>query len=122
MEALRAARAAARPVERSEILPNGVPYPVRELTYLGNVLNRRAAAFYRRHGVTKIEPAAEAGLDLHGRTVMTTKYCVKYQLGHCPREGQPPLQNEPLTLVAENGQRLRLKFECKACVMEVIYA
>jgi putative protease len=53
---------------------------------------------------------------------MTTKYCLKYQLGHCPREGQPPLTNEPLTLVAENGQRLRLKFDCKACQMEVIYA
>jgi collagenase-like PrtC family protease len=121
VEALRAARAAARPVERSEFLPNGVPFPERELTYQGNVLNRRAAAFYRRHGVTKIEPAAEAGLNLHGRTVMTTKYCVKYQLGHCPREGQPPLENEPLTLVAESGQRLRLKFDCKACQMEVIY-
>lgn len=119
--ALQAARAAARPVDRSEILPNGVLFPERELTYRGNVLNRRAAAFYRRHGVTKIEPAAEAGLDLHGRTVMTTKYCLKYQVGHCPREGQPPLQNEPLTLVAENGQRLRLKFDCKACLMEVIY-
>jgi putative protease len=122
LAALTAARLAQRPVERAELLPNAVPYPEKELTYLGNVLNQRAAAFYRRHGVTRIEPAAESGLDLRGRKVMTTKYCLKYQLGHCPREGQPPLQNEPLTLLDEGGQRLELKFNCKDCVMEVIYA
>jgi hypothetical protein len=91
------------------------------LTYLGNVLNQKAEEFYRRHGVTRIEPAPESGLDMHGRKVMTTKYCVKYQLGHCPREGQPPLPNEPLFLIGEDGRRLRLKFDCKECVMEVFY-
>jgi putative protease len=121
VDALRAERIAWRAVPTSSVIPNAVPYPEKELTYLGNVLNQKAAEFYRRHGVTKIEPAAESGLDMHGRKVMTTKYCVKYQTGHCPREGKPPLTNEPLFLVDEENRRLRLQFDCKACVMNVIY-
>jgi 23S rRNA 5-hydroxycytidine C2501 synthase len=103
------------------IVPNSHPYPEKELNYRGNALNQKAVVFYRRHGVTKIEPAAESGLDMHGRKVMTTRYCLKYQLGNCPREHQPALENEPLFLVDENGQRLHLKFDCKACLMEIIY-
>jgi putative protease len=129
VEALRAARTAARPVERGVILPNAVPYPVKELTFQGNVLNQKALVFYRRHGVTRIEPAAESGLDLRGRKVMTTRYCLKYQLGDCPKMAQQvailesPVSRyaEPLSLVDESGQRLRLYFDCKACAMEVIY-
>ena len=63
---------------------NTTPFPTRELTFQGNVLNQKAEAFYRRHGVTKIEPAAESGLDMRGRKVMTTKHCIKHQLGWCP--------------------------------------
>jgi len=121
LDALRAERLRLRPVERVEILPNAVPYPEKELTYRGNVLNKRAMAFYKRHGVTRMELAAENGLDMSGRVVMTTKYCIKYQLGNCPLESQPPLKTEPLILVDESGLRVRLKFDCKACVMEVIY-
>jgi putative protease len=69
----------------------------------------------------KIEPAAESGLDMHGRKVMTTKYCIKYQLEACPREGKNQPLQEPLTLVDVAGRRLRLKFDCRECVMEVIF-
>ena len=70
------------------MLPNASPYPETELSYLGNALNEKAMAFYRRHGVMKTEPAAESGLDMHGRKVMTTKYCIKYQLDGCPRKAK----------------------------------
>jgi putative protease len=82
---LTAARAQARPTQTRTFAPNQVPFPATKLTYLANVLNQKAAAFYRRHGVVDIEPAAESGLDLAGRTVMTTRYCLKYELGLCPR-------------------------------------
>ena len=121
VEALRAARAFKRPKASGGILPNAFPYPEKELSFLGNALNEKAVAFYLRHGVIKIEPAAESGLDMHGRKVMTTKYCLKYQLEACPRESiSQPLQ-EPLTLVDEQGHKVRLKFDCGACVMEVIF-
>ena len=38
-----------------------------------------------------------------------------------PAEGKKVCLQEPLTLVDEDGHRLRLKFDCGACVMEVIY-
>ena len=121
MEALREARRRGRPVFRGGIAPTDDPYPEKELSYLGNVLNQKAEAFYRRHGVTSIEPAAENGLDLRGRRVMTTKYCLKYELDACPWEGKENSLQEPLFLLDEDGRRLRLKFDCGECVMNVVY-
>jgi hypothetical protein len=103
-----------------------VPFPERELSFLGNVLNQKAASFYRRHGVERIEPAAESGLDMHGRKVMTTRSCIKYEMGLCPREPGDPSRScpaEPWLLVDDEGRRLRLDFRCQQrdCVMEIVY-
>jgi putative protease len=114
LERLAAVREANRPREESRIVPNDAPYPERELTYLGNVLNAKAEAFYRRHGVERIERAAESGLDLAARRVMTTRYCVREQLGLC---GTPVA--EPLALIDDEGRRLELRFDCDRCQMEV---
>jgi putative protease len=121
LQRLTAARAANRPLMEGEIKRNRVPYPESRLTYRGNVLNQQAAAFYRRHGVEAIAPAAESGLDMEGEVVMRTRYCIKHQLGLCdgrPRAGGPA---EPLSLVDEDGHRYRLRFDCAACEMEVVY-
>lgn len=119
LSALSAAREERRPRVRGGVIANAVPYPERELTYLGNVLNRKAEAFYRRHGVAAIASAAESGLDMHGRKVMTTRYCVKEQLGLCPRRGSDDAAEEPLVLVDDDGNRLRLDCDCSRCVMEI---
>jgi putative protease len=119
LDRLRAVREANRPRPQGALIVNDVPYPERELSYLGNVLNRRAEAFYKRHGVTRIEPAAESGLDMSGRKVMTTRYCIKYELGWCPKEGARQRPAEPLMLVDAEGRRLELRFDCRRCVMEV---
>lgn len=121
LEKLAAARAHNRPVLKRAISPNSVPYPEKQLTYLGNVLNQQAAAFYRRHGVTQIAPAAESGLMMHGKRVMRTRYCIKHQLGFCHREGDAPPLQEPLYLVDEDGHRYELRFDCAACEMEVFF-
>ena len=90
VEELRQQRARLRPVRVVAHAPNQAPFPEQELSFLGNVLNQKAAAFYRRHGVGRIEPAAEGGLDMRGRKVMTTRMCIKYEMGLCPRKpGQP---------------------------------
>ena len=119
LEALTAARAQQRPRTAGGVIRSETPYPAREPTYLGNVLNRKAEAFYRRHGVTRIEPAAESGLDLRGRKVMTTRYCLKRQLGLCPACGSPASPAEPLSLTDEEGNRFRLHFDCDRCEMEL---
>jgi len=111
---LTAAREANRPRLESRIVPNEAPFPGRELSYLGNVLNAKAEAFYRRHGVERIERAAESGLDLRGRRVMRTRYCIREQLGLC---GTP--LPEPLALIDDEGRRLELRFDCDHCEMEV---
>ena len=119
LDRLRAARAANRPQLEGGIVPNDEPFPQSELSYLGNVLNRQAEAFYRRHGVTRIEPGAESGLDMRGRKVMTTRYCLKHQLGLCPLGGTLERLAEPLALIDEEGRRLELRFDCRGCEMEV---
>jgi 23S rRNA 5-hydroxycytidine C2501 synthase len=119
VQALRQARLQARPVWRAEHLPNDIPFPEKALTYLGNVLNRKAEVFYRRHGVESIEPAAEAGLDLHGRKVMTTRLCLKYELGTCPRQSPTAELGETLSLVDEDRNSFSLRFNCKECLMEI---
>lgn len=121
LDRLDAVRDARRPLMQGQIQRNEVPYPERTLTYRGNVLNQRAADFYRRHGVEEIAPAAESGRDMAGEVVMRTRYCIKHQLGMCdgtPRAGD--LQ-EPLYLIDEDGRRYRLRFRCADCEMEVIF-
>jgi putative protease len=119
LDLLRAVRETNRPRLEGGIVPNATPFPEKELSYLGNVLNRQAEAFYRRHGVMRIEPAAESGLDMDDRKVMTTRYCLKHQLGLCPRDAATAQPAEPLALIDDEGHRLELCFDCRECEMEV---
>lgn len=112
-------RRASRPTKRGTIEKNEVPYPEKRLSYLGNVLNAKAEAFYRRHGVEQIERAPESGLDMAGRSVMTTKYCLREQLGLCPGRGSRSAA-EPLILQDQNGRRYEVRFRCGPCGMEII--
>jgi len=120
IESLREQRRLQRQAMRAAIIPNSVRYPERELNYQANVLNRKAAAFFERHGAVVVEPAAESGLDMSGRRVMKTRYCVRYEIGACPREGQAELPGL-LWLVDPAGRRLRLEFDCDECSMSVIF-
>ena len=126
VEELRRQRAGQRPAGLVAHAPNATSFPDPELSFLGNVLNQKAAAFYRRHGVARIEPAAESGLDMHGRKVMTTRFCIKYEMGLCPREpghASRTCPAEPWLMVDDEGRRLRLDFCCRQrdCVMEIVY-
>jgi putative protease len=118
---LSQARATNRPLMQGQILRNQVPYPESTLTYRGNALNQQAVNFYRRHGVAEIAPAAESGLDMRGKVVMRTRYCIQHQLGLCDGTGRAGNLREPLYLVDRDGHRYRLRFRCADCEMEVIY-
>ncbi len=97
------------------------PYPVTELDFTYNVSNKLARAFYKRHGVTEIEKAFELQWDPGKSRVMTTKYCVKYELGKCARYQRDTMGEkvaEPLVL--KHGEvEYKLKFNCKPCEMEI---
>lgn len=118
---LQADRARNFPRWQGGAVVNEIPYPQDRLNYLGNVLNHKARQFYQRHGVREFEPAAESGLGMAGRKVMTTKHCLRYELGACPHQEARTRLEEPLYLVNEAGLRLRLVFDCKACLMEIYY-
>jgi collagenase-like PrtC family protease len=121
MEQLAAVRELNRPRTVGGAVYNNAPYPEKRLAFTGNVLNELAVQFYHHHGVETIEPAAESGLDLTGRVVMTTKTCLRYQLNACPRQPNPQKLPEPLKLVDEQGVEYPLRFNCPACVMEVYF-
>ncbi|MFY7826893.1 MAG: peptidase U32 family protein [Flectobacillus sp.] len=97
------------------------PYPVEKLDFMYNVSNKMARTFYQRHGVTEIEKAFELQWDPGKSRVMTTKYCVKYELGKCARYQRQTMGEklvEPLTL--KHGEvEYKLKFNCKPCEMEI---
>ncbi len=119
LENLSGIRLDNRPSRRGGAVQNDAAYPERVLSYLGNVLNSRAEAFYQRRGVTSIEPAAESGLDMRGRKVMTTRYCLKHQLGLCPQQGKSSRIPEPLFLEDAEGHKLEVRFDCARCEMEL---
>jgi putative protease len=121
VENLAVARERQRLRTAVKIQPNNFPYPETELTFTGNILNQSAAVFYRRHGVTRFEAAAESGLDLHQRVVMTTRYCLKQELGWCPRQNSHPALAEPLFLEDNNGHQFRLEFSCDVCEMRIYF-
>lgn len=130
LEALEQQRLADYPRLTGGAIRNDAPYPRAALTFEGNVLNEKARAFYRRHGVESIEPAAEArpaaeaGLGMRGRRVMTTKHCIKHQIGYCPKEkheGKMVPLAEPLALIDEQGNTYPLRFRCAECEMEVYF-
>ncbi|MDH4460073.1 MAG: U32 family peptidase [Flectobacillus sp.] len=107
--------------EEFQITKTDHPYPVKTLDYTFNVSNKMARAFYKRHGVTEIEKAFELQWDPGKARVMTTKYCVKYELGKCARFQRDTMGEklvEPLTL--KHGENeYKLKFNCKPCEMEI---
>ncbi|WP_140485530.1 peptidase U32 family protein [Flavobacterium sp. GSA192] len=107
--------------EEFQITKSDIPYPTEKLDFTFNVSNKLARAFYKRHGVTEIEKAFELQWDPGKARVMTTKYCVKYELGKCARFQRDTMGEkvkEPLTL--KHGEtEYKLKFNCKPCEMEI---
>ena len=50
-------------------------------------------------------------------SLMTCKYCILYELGHCRKIN--PMANEPRYLRLQNGTTLSLEFNCKHCEMHI---
>jgi putative protease len=100
--------------------PNNAPYPAKLLNFSANVFNKKARAFFERHGASVIEPAFESLADISGKTVMTTRYCIRYQLDLCPAHQKPEqTARQPLRL-KDGHHTYRLVFDCKQCRMFVI--
>ena len=101
----------------SSLQPNYEPYPEKQLDYSANIANKKAKAFYRRHGVENIENAFELQKETQGKTVMTMKYCLRFQYGLC--SGKNISDAEPLFL-NDAKNRYRLEFDCDVCQMRIV--
>ncbi|PKB15027.1 U32 family peptidase [Flavobacterium sp. 5] len=107
--------------EEHQLVKTSHPYPEAKLDFMYNVSNKKARQFYERHGVTEIEQAFELQWDPGKSRVMTTKYCIKYELKKCPIH-QKDIMGEKLKepLVLKQGElEYKLKFNCKPCEMEI---
>jgi len=94
-------------------------HPDVSLNYTGNVSNQKAKDFYRKCGVESIREAYEVKKE-ENVPVMFSKYCLKYQLGHCPKERKSLSYSEPFSLVTGNKE-LQVVFDCKNCEMQILY-
>ena len=101
------------PLRRGVVRPDPAP---EALTYQDNIANSVAREIYRERGSAAIEEAFEL-THREGAEYMRTKYCLRHELGLCPKQ-RPGTRPEPLFLL-NNGRRLRLDFDCAACEMTV---
>lgn len=122
LEALASARKAARPIDyRRDPQPDlTLPDEMRTLTYHDNVANRVAADFYRRCGAKQISPALEVSTSAprSDLRVMTTRYCLRREMGRCLRTTAGRLWSGPLYLKS-GPTTFRLDFDCPNCRMNL---
>lgn len=96
---------------------------------IANVANTTAQNYYAAHGVKNAPTAFELNSDYKAGSatapsavppLMTCRYCLRYALGYCVKNGgKRSTWHEPLHLEAKNGIRVRLAFNCAKCQMEV---
>lgn len=99
-------------------------YPDTALDYRANVVNAKAEAFYRSHGVKQIERGLEQTHDYEGKALMTTKYCLRYELGCCLQgkskaSPQVPVKPTDHLLLRNQDHLFRLEFDCPRCLMRL---
>ena len=98
---------------------NVVDYPVNKVDYRANIYNDKALDFYKKRGVFVEEMALESQKDIKNREVMISKYCIKNQLGLCPKQNSVKKYTEPYVLIDEFNKEYLVEFNCKDCVMKI---
>ena len=85
--------------------------------YSANCANHLARQVLEDLGYDKVDDAYEIK-PVPEAALMRSRYCIKYDLGLCPKLHPKLKYAEPLCLV-NAGQRLKLSFDCKRCEMIV---
>ncbi len=116
VEQLEAARVSAYKRVEAKLDKTSHKYPEKKLDFTANILSSKAVDFYKRHGATDIERAAEFGTETGERPLMTLKHCLRRRLNLCPKGGAGG-KAEPLYLEDEEGNLFRLDFDCAGCKM-----
>lgn len=103
-------------------LANTTPYFETKVDYRTNILNHYAEEFYRRHGVQQLEYGLEKTHDYEGKALMTTKYCLRFELGCClqgknAKPAKLPIASGDQLFLHNNKRWFRLHFDCLNCQM-----
>ncbi|WP_392562698.1 U32 family peptidase [Orbus sturtevantii] len=111
----------SRRVRKPEVSPAPI-YPETQLSFLANVYNHKARQFYLQHGVELIDNAYESHDVKDDAPLMITKHCLRFAFNLCPKQAKGvqgvKTKVTPMKLV-HNNEELILKFNCKACEMQV---
>lgn len=106
-------RTLAMPYVDRSLLPRGNKL---RADYSVNISNRLSRAHYREMGYDDVQEAFELQ-PTTSAALMTTKHCLRYELGYCTRQGKGKMPySEPLWL-EQGSARLRLEFDCLNCQM-----
>ncbi|PLK97004.1 peptidase, partial [Klebsiella pneumoniae] len=111
--------------QRGTRKPVSVPppvYPETHLSFLANVYNHKARAFYQRYGVQLIDAAYEAHEEKGDVPVMITKHCLRFAFNLCPKQAKGSIKSwkaTPMQLI-HGDEVLTLKFDCRPCEMHVV--
>lgn len=104
---------------------NSTPYYESIATYKTNIINEKSKQFYLRHGVKGIEYGLEKSHEYQGKDLMTTKYCLRYELGCCLKKDykcwkvENPKSYLGTLLLRNNQNWFTLSFDCKKCLMKI---
>lgn len=103
---------------------NSVPYYEQVIDYRANILNSKSEQFYRQHGVQELTHGLEETKNYEGKALMTTKYCLRYELGCCFKSSKLAIEGtKDTTLYLRNNKNwFELRFDCKHCQMQVLLA
>lgn len=89
--------------------------------YRANIANHLARKHYEALGYREITEAFELS-EYPEAYLMTTKHCIKHELGYCVREAKAQMPFiEPLYL-EQGTNRIRLQFDCNRCQMFLLKA
>ncbi len=104
--------------ERKTLI-NKIQYPEPELDYKANISNAKAKQFYIKRGVNVKEYALELQKNTKNKDLMTSKYCIKNQLGLCSKQTPKKKYKEPFVLKDEFNKEYLVEFNCKDCIMKI---
>ena len=94
-------------------------YPIEFLDFKANIYNEKAKTFYEKRGSIIKEMALENGNNVKNKEVMTSKYCIKNQLGICSKQIPITKYKEPYILIDEFNKEYLVEFDCKNCIMKI---
>ncbi|MBP3563154.1 MAG: U32 family peptidase [Bacteroidales bacterium] len=89
-------------------------FPQKNATYKNNISNLLSEKVHLACGAAAASPAYELS-HIHDAELMRSKYCIRFELGMCPKH-HGCKDSGPLFLL-NNGRSFSLSFDCRNCEM-----